>query len=84
MVQNCKIKDNSLNLTVKTVEPIRINKLGRALVNTKQWFKRTLNMPDRTRIVRVPNHIAGAKELNANIVTEIRYYKNKQVINVKV
>lgn len=82
---NCKIKDNSLNITVKTIEPTRINKLGRALVNIKQLYKKALNMPDRTRIVRVSNHLgmAGKKDLTNNILTEIRTYKNKQTIRVK-
>jgi hypothetical protein len=85
MKQNCKIKDSSLSFELKTAELTKINKLGRALVNTKQWFKRLVNMPDRTRIVRVSNHLgtAGKKDLEKSILTEIRTYKNKQTIRVK-
>lgn len=99
MKHNCKIKDSSLSFELKTVEPTRINKLGRALVNTKQFFKRAFNMPDRIRIIRVSNHFVevGKKDLKTegkaepqyifklskNILTEIRYFGGKQTIRVK-
>lgn len=87
MKHNCKIKDNSLNITVREIEPNRINKLGRALVNLKQRFNKAFNVPQRTRIVRVSNHTAkvGQKEkkLEKNIIVEHRYFEGKQVLKVK-
>lgn len=85
MKQNCKIKDNSLELELKTVEPTRINKLGRTLVNLKQYFKRLVNVPDRVRVVKISNHLSGGakKNLEKSIIVEHRYYKGKQTIRVK-
>lgn len=79
-MKHCKIKDSSTNFQVST---LKINKIGRTLVGVKQFFKRLVNAPQRTRIVRISNHISGAKELKTNILTEIRCYKNKQIIEVK-
>jgi hypothetical protein len=85
MKQNCKIKDNSLNITVREIKPTRINKLGRALVNLKQRLKTFANVPQRVRVVKLSNYIAGAgkKNLESNTITEIRTYKNKQTVKVK-
>lgn len=87
MIHNCKIKDNSLNITVREIEPNRINKLGRTLVNLKQRFNKAFNVPQRTRIVRVSNHTAkvGQKEkkLEKNIIVEHKYFEGKQVLKVK-
>lgn len=86
-MQNCKIKDNSLNITVREIEPNRINKLGRTLVNLKQRFNKAFNVPQRTRIVRVSNHTVkvGQKEkkLEKNIIVEHRYFEGKQILKVK-
>jgi len=78
--KHCKIKDSSINFELNT---IKVNKIGRTIVNVKQFFKRLVNAPQRTKIVRVSNHISGAKELKHNILTEIKCFKGKQIINVK-
>lgn len=83
--QNCKIKDNSLNLELKTIEPTRINKIGRTIVNIKQRLRKLINAPDRVRIVKLSNHLSsgGKKDLKHPILTEINSYKGKQVIKVR-
>ena len=85
MKQNCKIKDNSLNITVHTKELSRINKLGRTIVNIKQRFKKLANVPDRVRIVKLSNHLSGGgkKDLKHPIMTEINSYSGKQTIKVR-
>jgi hypothetical protein len=85
MKHNCKIKDNSLNITVHTKELTKINKLSRTIVNIKQRLRKLINAPDRVRIIKLSNHIAGAgkKDLNKAILTEINSYKGKQVIKVR-
>lgn len=85
MKQNCKIKDNSLNLTVKTVELTKINKIGRTIVNIKQRLRKLINAPDIVRIIKLSNHIAtaGKKDLTKDILTEINSYKGKQTIKVR-
>ncbi len=83
MIHNCKVKDSTLNITVYTAPPTRINKIGRALVKFKQPFKQALNIPDRVMIVRLPTHISGAKRLESNTTTEIQTYKGRQVIKVR-
>jgi len=82
---NCKIKDSSLNITVHTKELTKINKLGRAIVNIKQCLRKLVNAPDRTRIIKLSNHLAtgGKKDLNKAILTEIHHYKGKQIIKVR-
>lgn len=83
--QNCKIKDNSLNLELKTVELNKINKLGRTIVNIKQRLRKLINAPDRVRIVKLSNHLSGGgkKDLKHPILTEINSYKGKQTIKVR-
>jgi len=83
--QNCKIKDNSLNITVHTAELTKINKIGRTIVNIKQRLRKVVNAPDRTRIITLSGHLSGGakKDLNKAILTEIHHYKGKQVIKVK-
>jgi|GEM_PF-5186743 len=85
MKHNCKIKDSSLSFELKTIKLTKINKLGRTIVNIKQCLKRAFNVPDRTRIIRLSNHLAtgGKKDLNKAILTEIHHYKGKQIIKVK-
>lgn len=85
MKHNCKIKDNSLNITVHTKELNKINKLGRTIVNIKQRLRKAFNVPDRVRIVRLSNHLSGGakKDLEKGIVCEIHSYKGKQTIKVK-
>lgn len=91
MKHNCKIKDNSLNITVREIEPTRINKIGRTLVNIKQRFNKAFNVPQRTRIVRLSSHIVevGQKEnktikkLDKNIIVEHKYFEGKQILKVK-
>lgn len=85
MIHNCKIKDNSLNITVHTKELTKINKLGRTIVNIKQRLRKLINAPDRVRIVKLSNHLSGGakKDLNKAILTEINSYSGKQVIKVR-
>ncbi len=86
MKQNCKIKDNSLNITVHTKELTKINKLGRTIVNIKQCLRKLVNAPDRTRIIRLSNHLSYSphkKNLEKGIITEINSYKGKQIIKVR-
>lgn len=85
MKHNCKIKDSTLNLTIKTVELNKINKVGRTIVELKQRLRKAFNVPDRVRIVRLSNHLSyGAKkDLEKSITTEINTYKGKQTIKVK-
>jgi hypothetical protein len=85
MKHNCKIKDSSLNFELKTVELTRINKLSRTMVLIKQRLKTLINVPQRVKVIKLSNHIAGAgkKDLESNTITEIRYYKNKQTVKVK-
>lgn len=84
-IQNCKIKDNSLNITVHTAELTKINKIGRTIVNIKQCLKQAFNVPDRTRIIKLSNHLAtgGKKDLDKAILCEIHHFKGKQIIKVK-
>jgi hypothetical protein len=91
MKHNCKIKDNSLNITVREIEPTRINKIGRNMVTVKQWIKTTFKLPNRTRVVRLSNHVVevGQKEnktvkkLDKSIIIEYRYYEGKQILKTK-
>lgn len=81
----CKIKDSSLNLELKTVEPSKINKLGRTIVNIRQSLRKLANVPDRVRVVKLSNHLSGGgkKDLTKAILTEINHFKGKQVIKTK-
>jgi len=83
--QNCKIKDSSLSFELKIVELTKINKLGRTIVNIKQCLRKLVNAPDRTRIIKLSNHLSGGakKDLTKPILCEIHHYKGKQIIKVK-
>ena len=63
------------------------NKLLRGLVVLKKKVKQSLNIPIKTKVIRLSGdsvEIFGAKkELNRNILTEIKTYKGKEVIIVK-
>lgn len=63
------------------------NKLLRRLVDFRKRIKQALNIPLRTKVIRLSGdsvEIFGVKkELKANIITEIRTYKGKQVIIVR-
>lgn len=63
------------------------NKLLRRLVGFIKRIKQALNIPLRTKVIRLSGdsvEIFGVKkELKANIITEIRTYKGKQVIIVR-
>lgn len=63
------------------------NKLSRLLVASIKRVKQALNIPLKTKVIRLSCYdfvVNGAKkELNKNIVTEIKTYKDKQTINVK-
>ncbi len=85
MKHNCKIKDSSLNLELKTVEPSKINKLGRTIVNIRQSLRKTFNITDKPRVIRISGHLSGGakKDLNHNIITEVKRLKDKQVITVR-
>ena len=63
------------------------NKLSRLLVASIKRVKQALNIPLKTEVIRLSCYdfvVNGAKkELNKNIVTEIKTYKGKQTITVK-
>lgn len=63
------------------------NKLSRLLVASIKRVKQALNIPLKTKVIRLSSYdfvVNGAKkELNKNIVTEIKTYKGKQTITVK-
>ena len=63
------------------------NKLYRLLVVSIKRVKQALNIPLKTEVIRLSCYdfvVNGAKkELNKNIVTEIKTYKDKQTITVK-
>jgi hypothetical protein len=63
------------------------NKLLRRLVGFRKRIKQVLNIPLKTKVIRLSGdsvEIFGVKkELKANIITEIRTYKDKQVIIVR-
>lgn len=63
------------------------NKLLRRLVGFRKRINQALNIPLRTKVIRLSGdsvEIFGVKkELKANIITEIRTYKGKQVIIVR-
>lgn len=63
------------------------NKLSRLLVVSIKRVKQALNIPLKTEVIRLSCYdlvVNGAKkELNKNIVTEIKTYKGKQTITVK-
>lgn len=82
---NCKIKDISLNLELKTIELNKINKLSRTIVNIKKCIRKVINAPDRVKIIKLSNHSGGEakKDLTKDILTEINFYKGKQVIKVR-
>lgn len=63
------------------------NNFLRGLVVLRKKVKQSLNIPIKTKVIRLSGdsiEIFGAKkELNKNIITEIKTYKDKQTINVK-
>ena len=63
------------------------NKLSRGLVVLRKKIKQALNIPIKIKVIRLSGdsiEIFGAKkELNRNILTEIKTYKGKEVIIVK-
>ena len=63
------------------------NKLSRGLVVLRKKIKQALNIPIKIKVIRLSGdsiEIFGAKkELNRNILTEIKTYKGKEVITVK-
>lgn len=87
MALNCKIKDSTLKVNLIINEVTTQNKLLRGLVVLRKKVKQALNIPIKTKVIRLSGdsvEIFGAKkELNRNILTEIKTYKNKQIINVK-
>lgn len=78
-----KIEDEEIVL--KTIEPTKVNDIARVLVGVKQRLKRLIKAPDRVRVVKISNPLPtkGKKGLEANIVTETRYYRGRQSIQVK-
>lgn len=72
-------------MILKTVELTKINKLGRTIVKIKQRLRKALNITDKPRVIRISGHLSGGakKDLNHNIITEIKRLKGKQVITVR-
>ena len=82
--QNKKVKEV---IRLHTVAPNSNTILIRKFINIKDKVKEFLKVPKRIKLIRLSNHLpcefSGKKELNANIVTEIRIYKGIQKIRVK-
>lgn len=66
---------------------IRCTSQTRIIVLLRSRLKRFLNIPIKVKIIRLSGDViedfGGKKELNKNILTETRYYKDKEVITVK-
>lgn len=87
MTLNCRVKDSTLKVNLIVNDVTTQNKFLRSLVVLRKKVKQVLNIPIKTKVIRLRGdsvEIFGAKkELNKNIITEIKTYKDKQTINVK-
>jgi hypothetical protein len=72
-------------VTLKTIEPTKAVTVARVIVGVKRSLLRLVKAPSRVRVVRISNPLPtqGKRGLEASIVTETRYYKNRQTIDVK-
>lgn len=72
-------------MEIKTLQPTKVNKVSRSIVNGISFIKTTLKVPERHSIIRLKDHEAlyGKKSLTKSIVTELKTYKGVQTISVK-
>lgn len=75
----------NLGIEIRTIKLTKINKVSRNIINVKTFIRKALNTPQRVQPIRISNHLAtnNKKDLEKSIVTEINYYKDKQVIKVR-